>query len=246
MTATRSPRRVAAVIRQRIHAAGERLWRYEDFGDLPFSAVAQTLSRLARAGEIQRLSKGLYYRARETAFGASRPNPTEIRTLAAARTPLFPAGISAANLLGFTTQQPHRTEVSTAAPSVPRKLVGGDVIVHTRRPAAWAKLSESDAALLDFLRSGGTTSELTSEQTVRRLLSLCREDGRYERLLAVAATEPPRVRAILGAIGEQLRKQQSVVQPLRASLNPLSKFDFGALATLASASRWQAKEQRRA
>src|SRR6185312_17545924 len=67
-TPTRS-HRVMGMVRQRINRAGERLWRYEDFRDLPFSAVAQALSRLTREGTIERLSKGVYYRNRETTFG---------------------------------------------------------------------------------------------------------------------------------------------------------------------------------
>ena len=64
----------AAAVRRRIEAGGERLWRLADFDGMPFTAVAQTLSRLVRRGVIQRLGKGLYYRATPTAFGPSRPN----------------------------------------------------------------------------------------------------------------------------------------------------------------------------
>jgi hypothetical protein len=49
------------------------------------------------------------------------------------------------------------------------------------------------------------------------------------------------VRAILGAIGEQIGKPADITQRLRASLNPFSKFDFGLLAGLPCAKRWQAK-----
>src|SRR5260370_13791447 len=91
--------RVMRLARQRIERGGERVWRLEDFRDLPFTAVAQALSRLARRGAIQRLSKGIYYRPRETPFGKSRPNPAAIQKLAARRKTIFPARIAAANLL---------------------------------------------------------------------------------------------------------------------------------------------------
>ena len=146
-------RRIAGLVQQRIDRGGDRLWRFEDFDGLPFTAVAQALSRLTRAGTIERLSKGVYYRARQTALGKSRPNPTAIRKLAGKRTTLFPAGIAAAGLLGFTTQNPRQCEVATTGLSLPRKLVGADTVIHTRRPAAWASLSERDGALLDFLRN---------------------------------------------------------------------------------------------
>ena len=74
------------------------------------------------------------------------------------------------------------------------------------------------------------------------LLGYFREPGRFKRLLKVAASEPPRVRAMLGAIGEQIRQPETVLNKLQESLNPLSRFDFGILAALTYARRWQAKD----
>jgi hypothetical protein len=236
-------RRVTKLVRQRIERGGERLWRFEDFRDLPLSAVAQALSRLTRDGTIERLSKGVYYRNRETAFGKSRPNPATIRQLATRSKTVFPSGLAAANLLGFTTQTAKRGEVATSALSLPRKLVGNDTLIHTRRPEAWANLPETDAALLDFLRHGGKSSELSQEDTIRKLLSLLSEKGRLGRLLKIADSEPPRVRAMLGALAERLGIDQKTLQRLRASLNPLSRFDFGMFAKLPNAGAWHAKEK---
>ena len=156
----------------------------------------------------------------------------------------FPSGIAAANLLGFTTQNPTRNELATSYLSLPRKLVGRDTIVHTRRPAAWSRLSATDAALLDFLRLGGRLSELSPEETTRRTLDLLASPGRFERLVRVGETEPPRVRAMLGAMGEFMHQRSDLLDCLRASLNPLSRFDFGVLAGLPNAKSWQAKERR--
>jgi hypothetical protein len=238
-------RQITRLVRERIEQGGERLWRLEDFGNLPFMAVAQALSRLTKEGTLRRLSKGTYYRPRQTAFGQSRPNPTAIQELAARKKPLFPSGVAAASLLGFSTQTARYSEVATNASSLPRKLVGGDVVIHTRRPTAWSKLDKTEAAILDFLRRGGATSELPPEQTVERLLSLLSEKECFSRILRVAKTEPPRVRAILGALGEQLKAEPKALQVLRSSLNPLSRFDFGLFAILPNARAWQAKERRK-
>jgi len=96
------------------------MWRLEDLRDLPFSAVAQALSRLTREGLIEHLSKGVNYRNRATAFGKSRPNPASIRKLASQNKTLFPSGIAAANLLGFTSQTAKQGELATSALSLPR------------------------------------------------------------------------------------------------------------------------------
>jgi hypothetical protein len=244
---TKTPRAklTAGLVRKRIETAGERLWRYEDFGDLPFSAVAQALSRLARAGAIERLSKGVYYRNRQTAFGKSRPSPAALGKLATKRATVFPAGIAAANLLGFTTQNPARTELATSGGSLPRKLVGSATVIHTRRPASWTNLSREDAAILDFLRQRGRASELSPDDTVKRTITLLSEKGCFDRLLRVAEFEPPRVRAMLGAIGEQIGKNPRTLKRLRQTLNPLSRFDFGTLSGLTFAQNWYAKEPRR-
>ena len=200
---SRSPskaRNVSATVRQRIERGKERLWRIEDFPDLPFMAVAQSLSRLTREGLLQRLSKGVYYRSRQTAFGASRPNPAAIQKLVNHRKKVYPSGIAAANLLGFTTQSRRRGEVSTSSLSLPRKLLGSGITVHTRRPEAWAALPEPDVAMLDFLRGRGVTSELSQQDTIRRVLALLAEKGRFERLLKVADSEPPRVAPCSGPL----------------------------------------------
>lgn len=230
-----------ARIRDRIERGGDRVWRFEDFSDLPSSAVAQALSRLSKDGFLERLSKGIYYRSRATAFGRSKPNPAALARLAEEPTRVFPAGLAAANLLGLTTQAPYRREVATSAMSLRRKLVGAETVIHTRRPEAWASLTQSEAAILDVLRRGARTSELPPQETLRKLLGLLRDDGRLRNLMAVAATEPPRVRAMLGALAETMGEDPKNLEILRTSLNPFSRFDFGLLTALSNAHAWQAK-----
>lgn len=228
-------------VRHRVETGGERIWRLADFRELPASAVAQTLSRLTRANLLRRLSRGVYFRPRQTIFGESLPNAAALQELAAERAPVFPAGLAAANLLGFTTQTPRVAVVATTATSLPRALVGDDTVVHTRRPAAWAHLTQEDAALLDFLRHAGRTSELSAVETAERTLAHLATDGRFARILRAAPTEPPRVRALLGALGELQGTDGAALQRLRRTLNPLTRFDFGAFASLPTATAWQAK-----
>ena len=196
-TTSAGSRQIMSLVRQRIERGGERLWRLEDFRDLPFTAVAQALSRLTRQGMLERLSKGVYYRARQTTFGKSRPNPAAIQKLASRRKTVFPSGIAAANLLGFTTQTARRGEVATSALSLPRKLIGSDTRrPHTPTGSMGRAFRDADAALLDFLSRGGKTSELSPRgNRPQNSGAHSRRKGRFERLLKVADSEPPRVRA---------------------------------------------------
>lgn len=232
---------VAVRVRRRIAGGGERFWRFRDFPGLSPAAVAQSLSRLARQGEITRLGKGLYYCPQPTLFGTSTPNPATLRQMANEKGGLFPAGIAAANLLGLTDQNGARPELATCRSSVPRLLIGPEAHIRTRRPAAWGRLSETEGAILDFLRRRGETSTLTPRATVQRLLKLCAVPGRFARLVRAAGSEPPRVRAMLGAIGEHLTQSPALLQKLKRSLNRLSRFDFGALVALPCAGAWQAR-----
>ena len=235
-----SPINTALYIHRQILEQGEGYWRHSDFTGLPPAAVSKTLSRMAKEGELERVSKGLYYRPRQTRFGRSRPSQSEIQKLPVAQT-LQPAGLSAANLLGFTTQNSIQSEFATSANSVPRTIIGSRAKVHTRRPETWKHLSNTEAALLDLLRSRAKLSELSQSQTKQRLLECFREGVSFERLVVVADAEPPRVRAMLGAIGQELGKSRQHLQKLRQSLNPLSRFDFGILRNLRYAKDWQGK-----
>lgn len=225
-------------VRRRIERGGDRLWRIDDFSDLPPAATAQALSRLARAGAIERVAKGVYYRPRETVLGSSRPARDAVAR-AATGAAVHPTGLAAANLLGFTTQNPATPQLSVTSAAKPRSLASARVT--TRRPPSRATLSTSDAALLEFLRARGATSDLDADATIMRLLTLLGRDDTWTRLAKVALDEPPRVRAMLGAAGEQLDVPENALRRLRASLNPLSRFDFGILRGLEHARKWQAK-----
>lgn len=225
-------------VRERISRAGSRFWKLSDFQDLPPSAVATELSRLARDGALRRTGKGVYYRPTPTSFGPSTPatGAAAAETLTA---PVHPAGLSAANALGLTTQNPARPEYATPAPGPPTAL--RNALVHTGRPPQRATLSNEEGALLEILRERALSSDLSPEETANRLLRLLPDEPRFNRLARAAMTEPPRVRAMLGALGEELSMPPQTLRRLRKSLNPLSRFDFGCLTSLRHASDWQAK-----
>jgi hypothetical protein len=227
-----------AKIRRRIERSGEGFWRVRDFDDLPPRTVARALSRLAKAGVIERVRNGLYYHPRATVIGPSVASPTAIISHVA-RAPLHPSGLSAANALGLTTQNPARPELATTAAHAHSLLT--DAKVHTRRPPGRARLSPREAAILELLRSRGRYSDLPPDETVDRLLLELGRDSTFERVARVGIDEPPRVRAMLGALGEQLGANPVLLRRLRRSLNPVSTFDFGALKAVPAAREWQAR-----
>jgi hypothetical protein len=227
-------------IRQRILAGGERFWNHQDLADYPSATIAKTFTQLVKEGTLQRISKGHYYHPRPTRFGYSQPVRSEL-PYQLTQTRVYPAGVNAANLLGFTTQNAIDGTFATTASSLPKAWLGQRAKLFTRRPSTWANLSTTEAALLDFLRSRGEWSDLSPAETNLQLLNHFRVPGRFERLVAIAHAEPPRVRAMLGAIGQELKYAKDLLQQLRMRLNPYSRFEFGKLSTLWYAQEWQAK-----
>ncbi|MGK5088789.1 hypothetical protein WDW86_14625, partial [Bdellovibrionota bacterium FG-2] len=59
-----------------------------------------------------------------------------------------------------------------------------------------------------------------------------------KRLISFALSEPPRVRALLGAICQGLSPDSSDLLPLRKSLNPLTTYKIGVANSLKHATEW--------
>lgn len=231
----------ARLIRTRIEKGGERLWRLSDFPDRPSAAVAQTLSRLVKAGLLSRAGKGIYFRPRVTAFGLSVPSSAQMFDALKERVPVFPSGTAAGSLFGLTTQMSGRLVVSTTRQSIPRQLIGKEAIIHIRRPDKWKHLTDEEAAFLELLRDRAKSSELSREETVSRCADYVKKPKVFQKLRRVVMGEPPRVRAIFGALCAEAGIAPSRVTGLHKSLNPLSRFEFGAFKVLRAAKRWQAK-----
>jgi hypothetical protein len=208
-------------IRQRILYGGERFWNHQDLTDYPPATIAKTFTQLVKEGILQRISKGHYYHPRPTRFGYSQPVRSEL-PYQLTQTRVYPAGVNAANLLGFTTQNAIDGTFATTASSLPTAWLGQRAKLYTRRPSTWENLSATEAALLDFLRSRGEWSDLSPAETNQQLLNHFRVPGRFERLVAIAHAEPPRVRAMLGAIGQELKYAKELLQQLRTGLNLLN------------------------
>lgn len=228
---------VTKTVASRLKRRPGRLFTFDDFEDLPASAVAPALSRLAARGEIKRARKGVYYVPRETPLGEVPPDPVVLGAVVS-RGRSHPAGLSAANLLGLTTQVPARVELAVEEMR-PTSLRGVEFKprVRTNRRG----LSAREASLLEVLRDIHHLTDLSPAATNRRLLHVLRDDGARSRILRAALHEPPRVRAMVGALAEVAGARDNELRRLRRTLNPTTKYDFGPLVTLPNARSWGAR-----
>lgn len=131
---------VANKITRRIRAKG-RGWVFtpKDFLDVGVRAtVDQTLSRLARKGDVRRLDRGLYdYPKQHDKLGTLSPSADDLAQALATKTgdKIFPSGAASANYLGLSTQVPARPVYLTNGSSRIKKIAGRTIVFkHARVP----------------------------------------------------------------------------------------------------------------
>ena len=153
------------------------------------AAVDQALSRLSRAGELERIGRGLYVRPVETRFGKRLPELGRLIAEISKRTgeTIVPSGAAAANRLGLTTQVPLRQIFLTSGPTRCLELRSQKVeLRHAARkhlampdePAGdalrvlthWAEPSQMDT-VLEKIRETLTEAELKALLAHRSLLT---------------------------------------------------------------------------
>ena len=117
--------------------------------DLPGRPAAnrKALSRAVEAGELTKVAHGIYFKARKSRYGMTRPS-TESILKAVLGFGYGPSGHSAAVMWGLTTQVPPRMTVASVVPS---DALPGVEILH-RSNAARSRLSPPAVALLELLR----------------------------------------------------------------------------------------------
>jgi hypothetical protein len=101
------------------------------------AAVDQALSRMARDGELLRITRGWYVRPRPTRFGPRAPSSREVveQLSRATGETVVPSGAVAAHGLGLTTQVPVRTVYLTSGAG--RRLQLGSQVVELRKAPSW-------------------------------------------------------------------------------------------------------------
>lgn len=145
----------------RIYGTGRgKVFTPKDFLDLAsHETVRQILSRLARKGEIRRLMRGVYdYPEFSQMLGAmASPDPDGIaRAIARAHGwTIVPAGETALNLLGLSTQVPAHWEYFSDGPTKAFAWDGGSLVLKHRANKETTVLSPKTALVVQALKTLG-------------------------------------------------------------------------------------------
>lgn len=209
---------VAPEVRKRVLPSRDRFWHPGDF-EGSSDAVTQTLSRLARAGELRRVRRGLYWRGTPTRLGMAPPPSYRLADEILGGLGTGPAGWSAALALGLSTQVPRRETIA-----VPQRAPRNPGAAHFVSRAASTKrrderLRPVEVALLEVLRDWDFLVEVPTREAVDRIARLADAGAiRVDRLVRASVTEPPRVRErlrrLLGALGRSA--SADAVRPARS------------------------------
>ena len=157
----------------------------KDFLDLGSrDAADQSLSRLVRSGEIQRLGRGLYHypRVNERLGIPIGPDPDEIAEALGRQTGsrVLPSGAVAANRLGLSTQVPARPVYLTDGRTRQVRIGGMVFEIRHAAPKEFSAASRTSAMVFQALRHLGQVA--VDDEVIARLRRALSADQRQELL----------------------------------------------------------------
>jgi hypothetical protein len=195
-----------------------------------YQTAAKALERLQKKGIIKKLSKGLFYKPEMTVFGELKPNDQEILRnylFKDGKRVAYITGASLYNQLGFTTQMAFRIKIA----SQDKRISINRGAIKAMPVKSYAEVTDENYELLGFLDAIKDIKEIQDMSIKKGIMMLISKienlnDQQIQNMIDYALLYPPRVRALVGAILEQLNKQAGI-EKLRDSLNPLSQIKLG-------------------
>jgi len=192
-----------------------------------YSATSKTIERLIRKGKIKRISTGIFYKPKQTAFGELKPDEEKIITLYLYKNGkriAYITGLLLYNKMGLTTQIPK--EISIASREKRIYIKKGNIKANAVK--SYVEVTDDNykyLELLDVLKDWKRIPDLDKKSAIEILTGILKKFNKKQtkELLEIALSYPPRVRAFLGALLEYSGKKINL-NCLKESLNPLSEY----------------------
>lgn len=241
---------IAGEIREKIRGMREgKVFSLRDVSGEASNDVAAMvqLSRMVKAGELTRLSKGRFYKPRKSIYGELKPSEFEVCKdflEKDGRTVGYLTGYSAYNAMGLTTQVSSRIEIGRAKARPPVRR-GKYEILFSVQPNEILAEDVPLLRILDVLKDVSRVPDATPGEVVQRLRGLVRGLGQrqQERLVRLAMKYPARVRALTGAMLALEGTCDEDVSRLRESLNGVTRYKLPIGAgVLKNAKEWRIYE----
>lgn len=219
-----------------------KVWSYSDFPQFSRTAVAKAYSNLYKANLISRQKRGLYYRSKKTILGESVPDVEALAIAMANQKSSFAcvSGLYGYNKLGLTTQVPN---VVTIACDHPMRNSDKIRFIRREKPSSGAEI---ERIILDAIRDIHKIPDTTPDQTILRIkkLILSRKVS-INDLGTSALKEPPSVKAVIGALGEELNMKSDILESIRLAINPNTAVYLDVKKALPYAKNWRIKPRQK-
>ncbi len=195
-----------------------------------FYAVTKAIERLIAKGTIRRFSTGIFYKPKKTIFGELKPNEEEVLKpylFQKGKRIAYITGTSLYNRLGLTTQIPKKIKIA----SRDKRITISNDIVKASPIKSYVNVTDNNfylLELLDVLKDFKNIPDLDKESAIKIITQKIQElnQNEIEFLIENGLAYPPRVRAFLGALLENINMRNNL-SSLKTGLNPLSEYDYG-------------------
>jgi len=195
-----------------------------------YSAASKSIERLIKKDIIKRISTGVFYKPKQTVFGELKPDEEKIITpylFKNGKRIAYISGLLLYNKMGLTTQIPK--EISVASNKKRIYISKGNI--KAKAVKSYVEVTEKNykfLELLDALKDFKKIPDLNKKSAISILSRKISELNKKQikELIKIALEYPPRVRAFLGALLENLNANINT-KSLDDSLNPLSEYELG-------------------
>lgn len=195
-----------------------------------YTAAAKTLERLIKKRKIKRISTGIFYKPRKTAFGELRPNEENIikpYLFKNGKRIAYITGILLYNKMGLTSQIPKEIKISSRG----KRITISKGNIKATSVKSYTDVTDKNFYLLEFLdalKDFKNVPDLNITSAIKTLNNKLENFNPKELnlLIKIGLPYPPRVRAFLGALLENLGKFEGI-NKLKDSLNPLTEYKLG-------------------
>lgn len=222
-------------------------FKYQQLDITPdeYSAAAKAIERLIAKEVIKRISTGVFYKPKKTAFGELYPREEELvkpYLFVQNRRIAYITGTVLYNRMGLTTQVPKTIKIASRS----KRITVSKLNVQAKPVKSYVDVTNNNFYLLeildvlkDFTKIPDLNKKMAIKYLVNKLMELSERDR--SRIIKYALQYPPRTRAFLGALLTKTFIDLDTAV-LKQSLNPLTNYSLGIKKELLSTvSNWNIK-----
>jgi len=207
-------------------------FKYQQLGidQSEYRAAAKAIERLIKKGMIRRVSTGVFYKPKQSAFGELRPREEELLKpylFQDGKRIAYITGVSLYNRMGLTTQVPNTIKVASRVKRVITKI-GKTQVKPVKSYVDVTNENYYLLEILDALKDFKIIPDLDKKSAIAIIRNkICKlSENDQSKMIRYALKYPPRATALLGAILE-LSKKKNGLESLRTNLNPLTTYKLG-------------------